>query len=135
MVAYPAREVRPTPDLEARARDLVTAAPWAASTWDRIAEGQIFPGIESWLPWLADEHSLLDVVPESATTVLVAPARALDRSRDLVKEEAELAAAMEGLREARHEAEELRAVLAAGLSARDRWDARARAFALAADAD
>ncbi|MFP3881171.1 MAG: transcription-repair coupling factor [Actinomycetota bacterium] len=94
VVAYPAREVRPGDEMGERARQLLTEAPWAASTWDRIAEGQLFPGIESWLPWLADEKSLLDELPQKASLVLVDPVRAFDRARDLIKEEAELAAAL-----------------------------------------
>ena len=92
--AYPAREVRPTTEARSRARHLSGAEPWAASTWDRIAEGQIFPGIESWLPWFADERHLIDEVPPAATLVVVDPSRAFGRSRELVKEEAELAAAL-----------------------------------------
>jgi transcription-repair coupling factor (superfamily II helicase) len=94
VVAYPAREVRPDPEMRAKARDLVTTEPWAASTWDRIAEGQLFPGIESWLPWLAEERCLIDELAAEGVLTIVDPARALDRCRDLVKEEAELAAAL-----------------------------------------
>lgn len=94
LVAYPAREVRPDPDLVDRARTLLATAPWAASTWDRIAEGQVFPGIESWLPWLAADRCLIDELPHKGHLVMVDPVRALDRCRDLVKEEAELAAAL-----------------------------------------
>jgi transcription-repair coupling factor (superfamily II helicase) len=93
-VAFPAREVRPGPDMAGRARQLAVEEPWAASTWDRIAEGQLFPGIESWLPWLADEKSLVDDLSQKAGLVMVDPVRALDRCRDLIKEEAELAAAL-----------------------------------------
>ncbi|HET8739642.1 MAG TPA: transcription-repair coupling factor, partial [Acidimicrobiia bacterium] len=94
LIAYPAREVRPGPIVAERARSLVATEPWAASTWDRIAEGQLFPGIESWLPWLSGEECLIDELPAEGNLVLVDPARALDRCRDLVKEEAELAAAL-----------------------------------------
>ena len=94
VTAYPAREVRPGPGTEERARDLLTQAPWAAATWDRIVAGQLFGGIESWLPWLADERCLIDEMPQKGTLVLIDPVRALDRCRDLVKEEAELAAAL-----------------------------------------
>ena len=94
VVAYPAREVRPGELLDGRARDLLRTAPWAASTWDRIAEGQLFPGIESWLPWLAEERCLIDEIDEWTQLVIVEPVRSLDRCRDLVKEEAELAAAL-----------------------------------------
>jgi transcription-repair coupling factor (superfamily II helicase) len=93
-VGYPAREVRPDHDLRERAAGLVGAEPWAASTWDRIVEGQLFPGIESWLPWLADERSLIDELPVAGQLVVIDPTRGFDRCRDLVKEESELAAAL-----------------------------------------
>jgi len=94
MAAYPAREVRPDPGIRARAGQLLLSEPWTASTWDRIVEGQIFAGVESWLPWLADPVSLIDALPQAAHLVLVEPSRAFDRARDLIKEESELAAAL-----------------------------------------
>jgi len=92
--AYPARELRPDSELRRRAVGLVRTEPWAAGTWERLGEGQLFPGIESWLPWLAPARTLVDEMPAQGHLVLVEPARALDRSRDLIKEEAELAAAL-----------------------------------------
>jgi transcription-repair coupling factor (superfamily II helicase) len=94
LVAFPAREVRPDAEVRDRAGVLVRTESWSASTWDRIGEGQLFPGIESWLPWLADPLSMIDTLPGGAGLVVVEPSRALDRARDLVKEEAELAAAL-----------------------------------------
>ena len=91
---YPGREVRPDDDIEKRARGLITSEPWASATWDRIAEGQIFSGIESWLPWLVDPVSLVASAPMQASVVIVDPARARDRSVALVDEEADLAAAL-----------------------------------------
>ncbi len=93
-LAYPARELRPDVAVTHRAVELVRAEPWAASTWDRIAEGLVFAGIESWLPWLADPKTLLDDLPPSGHVVLIEPTRAFDRCRELVKEESELAAAL-----------------------------------------
>jgi transcription-repair coupling factor (superfamily II helicase) len=94
LLAYPARELRPDAEIAKRARELMRSEPWAADTWERLAEGHIFPGMESWLPWLAPERTLVDDLPSGAHLVMVDPARALDRSRDLIKEEAELAAAL-----------------------------------------
>jgi transcription-repair coupling factor (superfamily II helicase) len=94
LVAFPAREVRPDPEMRARAKKLVREEPWSASTWDRVAEGVSFPGIESWLPWMAEPVSMIDALPSGADLVIVEPSRALDRARELVKEEAELAAAL-----------------------------------------
>jgi transcription-repair coupling factor (superfamily II helicase) len=90
---YPARELRPEAQVAELATELVASEPWAAGTFERIAQGQMFAGMASWLPWLAPEATLLDVVGE-ALVVLVDPARARDRARDLVKEEEELAAAL-----------------------------------------
>lgn len=92
--AYPAREVRPDRVISARAAELLAAEPWAASTWERISQGLIFSGVESWLPWIAGPRALVDEVPDRGHLVLVDPSRAYDRSRDLIKEEEELAAAL-----------------------------------------
>ena len=94
VVAYPAREFRPDPDVRERARELLRKEPWAAATWDRMAEGQIFSGMESWLPWLAEPRSLLDEVSSETRVVLVDPSRSRDRARELIKEEEEMAAAL-----------------------------------------
>ena len=92
-VAFPAREFRPGTQIRERARELLRTDPWAGSTWDRLAEGQIFSGMESWLPWIAPAQTLLDETSDS-TVVLVDPSRSRDRARELVKEEEELAAAL-----------------------------------------
>jgi transcription-repair coupling factor (superfamily II helicase) len=94
LVVYPARELIPDEQVRRRAEQLVSSESWSASTWDRIAQGQLFPGMESWLPWLAEPVSLIDSIPENAQLVVIDPSRAFDRARDLVKEETELAAAL-----------------------------------------
>ena len=94
LVAYPARELRPGGQIAARAGQLISEEPWAASTWERIHNGLIFNGIESWLPWLAEARSLIDEAPGSVPVVVVDPARARDRSRDLRDEESDLASAL-----------------------------------------
>ncbi len=92
---YPAREVRPQGEIRDRAGELVESEPWAAGTFERIAQGQMFAGMESWLPWVAPRRSLLDEAAQSgALLALIDPVRARDRGRDLVKEEEELAAAL-----------------------------------------
>ena len=71
MIAYPAREFRPDEVVRARAAQLSSTEPWAASTWDRIAEGVHFAGMESWLPWLAEDHNLLDTMPPGSARALL----------------------------------------------------------------
>ena len=94
VVAFPAREVRPAGSIAGEARRLLHEAPWAASTWDRIADGITFPGIESWLPWLAPPRTVLDEADAATRVILFEPSRAADRAADLAKEESELAAAL-----------------------------------------
>jgi transcription-repair coupling factor (superfamily II helicase) len=89
---FPARELLPTDDVRERARALVKTAPWGREQWERLAEGQTFDGMESWLPWLvADEHLLPDLLPQGALVLLVEPKRMRDRAADLLEEEAALA--------------------------------------------
>ena len=91
--AYPAREFRPVEFVRAQARELVRTMPAVAATWDRLAEGQLFPGMESWMPWVAEPQSLLDTADKSQL-VLVEPVRSRERAGELVKEEDDLAAAL-----------------------------------------
>ena len=52
-----------TDEVRARAERLVATEPWGREQWERLAEGQIFDGMESWLPWLIDgEHVLFDLL-------------------------------------------------------------------------
>jgi len=91
---YPAGELLIDDSIRDRAVELGRGAPWAASTWERIIEGISFPGIESWLPWLAPPRTLID--DSDVSTVLFDPARATDRAADLVSEEQDLAQALAG---------------------------------------
>ncbi|MEN8233745.1 MAG: transcription-repair coupling factor [Actinomycetota bacterium] len=91
---FPAGEVLISDDMRAKAAALVTDAPWGAMTWERIAEGIRFPGIESWLPWLSPPQTILGET--NAVVVLFDPVRARDRCRDLISEEGDLATALAG---------------------------------------
>ncbi len=93
-VAFPAREFRPDPQISADARLLLATEAWAASTWDRLSEGVLFPGMESWLPWLAPPVTALSELAPGGSLVVFDRGRASDRSRDLLKEERDLAAAL-----------------------------------------
>ncbi|MBM3694682.1 MAG: transcription-repair coupling factor [Actinobacteria bacterium] len=94
LVAYPARELRPDAVVRAAAALLSREEAWAASTWDRLADGISFSGMESWLPWLAPERSAFAEAAAGTTVVVFDPGRAAERSEELRREEAELAAAL-----------------------------------------
>src|ERR671919_972845 len=92
---FPCRELLPTPDVRERAERLIGLEPWGREQWERLAQGLVFDGMESWLPWLTkDEHVLLDVVGDGAQVLLPEPRRMRDRAADLLAEEADLAATL-----------------------------------------
>ncbi|MDH4168671.1 MAG: transcription-repair coupling factor [Acidimicrobiia bacterium] len=89
------REVVPTEDVRRRAEELVASEPWGREQWDRLADGQFFEGMESWLPWLAAGEAVLpDLLSADALTVLIEPRRLRDRAIDILAEEADLAATL-----------------------------------------
>lgn len=92
---FPCRELLATEDVCERARSLVSAEPWGAEQWERLADGQLFEGMESWLPWLGDgERLLVDLLAPEAQVLLIEPRRMRDQASDLLAEEADLATAL-----------------------------------------
>jgi transcription-repair coupling factor (superfamily II helicase) len=92
---FPARELTPTEDVRARAATLVASEPWGREQWERLSEGAHFEGMESWVPWLVDEPTLItDVLPDTAKVVLIEPRRMRDRATELLAEEDDLAKAL-----------------------------------------
>ncbi len=92
---FPARELLPTDEVRARAEALQTRAPWGAEQWERLATGQVFDGMESWLPWLSpDERLLPDLLPDDALVLLAEPHRMRDHAQELLDEEAALGATL-----------------------------------------
>ena len=88
---FPCRELLPTDEVRARAAELVRTEPWGREQWERLGEGLVFDGMESWLPWLVDsERVVLDLLEPDAQIVLVEPRRMRDRAADLLAEEADL---------------------------------------------
>ncbi|MEM9607133.1 MAG: transcription-repair coupling factor [Actinomycetota bacterium] len=92
VVLRPARELLITNDIAARAKSLVASEPWGREQWDRLADAQLFDGMESWLPWLATEERVVtDLLGDGAAVWLLEPRRLRDRADDLLAEEADLA--------------------------------------------
>ncbi|MBV8161352.1 MAG: transcription-repair coupling factor [Acidimicrobiia bacterium] len=89
---FPCRELLPTEEVRARADRLLAREPWGREQWERLAEGVMFDGMESWLPWLTDgEHGLFDLLGPEAQVLLVEPRRMRDRAAEVLAEEADLA--------------------------------------------
>ena len=85
----------PPPRCASGPQRLVAREPWGREQWERLAEGQTFDGMESWLPWLTEgEHLLPDLSARRALVLLVEPRRMRDRAAELLDEEADLAATL-----------------------------------------
>ena len=91
-VLYGCRELVLTDAVRARAAELVDEEPWGRRNWERIADGEAFDGMESWLPWLQPAEELLpDLFDAKAQVVVLEPRRVRDRALEVVTEEAALA--------------------------------------------
>lgn len=89
---YGCRELRPTPEVRARAERLIASEPWGREHWERLAEGQFFEGMEAVLPWLCDEfRCFAHLIPSDGLVMLIDPPSLWARARDLLEEEADLA--------------------------------------------
>ncbi|MGI9595362.1 MAG: hypothetical protein ACR2QK_04335, partial [Acidimicrobiales bacterium] len=92
---FPCRELLVTDDIRERAERLQATAPWGKEQWQRLSDGELFEGMESWLPWLTDDERVLtDLLSSDAMVVLVEPRRMRDRGADLLAEEADLATSL-----------------------------------------
>ena len=92
---HPCRELIPDDEIRERAAALVAEQPWGREHWDRLADGELFDGMESWLPWLSgEERVLFDLVDDDALVIAVEPRRLRDRIADLQAEEADLASTL-----------------------------------------
>ncbi len=89
------RELVADDAMRRRAAGLVASAPWGRHQWERIADGELFDGMESWLPWLTDADELItDLLGDDAVVVVVEPRRVRDRAGELLDEESALADAL-----------------------------------------
>ncbi len=92
---FPARELRPDAAMRRRAASLVASQPWGREQWDRLADGALFEGMESWWPWLVERLAVVpDLVPDDGAVVLVEPRRLGDRADEILAEEEDLAAGL-----------------------------------------
>ncbi|MFW2383077.1 MAG: transcription-repair coupling factor [Acidimicrobiales bacterium] len=89
------RELLVSDRVRARAEDLMSVEPWGREQWQRLADGELFDGMESWMPWLTDSTRVLpDLLGSDAMVVLLEPKRMRDRAGDLIAEELDLASTL-----------------------------------------
>ena len=89
-VIAPAREWMPGTTTRQRAEKLAASEHWAAATFERLASGQLFDGMEGWMGlFIENARTLLDETI-GATIVVVEPDRVRARLAELLEEEREL---------------------------------------------
>jgi len=89
-IIAPAREWMPGELTRLRAEELTRSEAWATSTFDRLATGQLFDGMEGWMGLFVEQpRTLLDEMT-NATVVVVEPDRVRTRLAELLDEEREL---------------------------------------------
>ncbi|MCC6226539.1 MAG: transcription-repair coupling factor [Microthrixaceae bacterium] len=94
---FPCRELLPTREVSERAQALIATAPWGREQWQRLADGETFDGMESWLPWVCERtHVLGDLLPDDALVLAVEPHRFRARATEIVAEETDLADVLAG---------------------------------------
>jgi transcription-repair coupling factor (superfamily II helicase) len=89
-VVASAREWIPDEKTRARAEAMLESAPWGRATFDRLATGQLFDGMEGWMALFVDEHRTLLDETRGATLLVVEPDRVRRRLEELLDEEREL---------------------------------------------
>jgi transcription-repair coupling factor (superfamily II helicase) len=86
----PAREWLPGEVTRAKAETLSQSEPWASSTFDRLATGQLFDGMEGWMGLFVESAQTLLDETSDARIIVVEPARVRARLSELLDEEREL---------------------------------------------
>jgi len=90
-VIFGCREMLPTDAMRVRAEELSASGAFSRGQWERLAEGEVFDGMEAWLPWLAEDETLLtDLLGPGAQVVLTEPRRLRDRAVEVYEEEGAL---------------------------------------------
>ncbi len=92
---FACRELVLTESDRDRAKVLATTMSYAREQFARIADGESFEGVESFLPWLeAEELIFTDLLMSTDRVVLIEPRRMRDRAVELLEEEASLASSL-----------------------------------------
>ena len=88
---FPARELLPTKSVKDRAMGLISSAPWGRAHWEKIADGEIFDGMESWLPWVVEkEETILGCLPQSSRLIFIDPERSKRKAEELSFDESRI---------------------------------------------
>ncbi len=89
---FPCRELILKSEMLEKATSMVDQQSWGSSEWERLADGELFDGMESFMPWLLGEDVVLaDILPKEGLLLLVDRGRLSSRVSDLLERENKLA--------------------------------------------
>ena len=89
---FPCRELVLNSEMIEIAALMVERDDWGSSEWERLANGELFDGMESFMPWLLNEDTVLaDILPKDGLLLLIDRNRLDSRVKDLLEKEKKLA--------------------------------------------
>ncbi len=95
VIVYAARELLPAERIRAKAAILAEQATGVQSQFDKVAQGMLFDGMESWLPWLCEEETLItDLLGEDSLIVLTDPQGTMNKAKEIIDDELVIADAL-----------------------------------------
>ena len=89
---FPCRELILNPEMLKTATSMANRQNWGSVEWERLANGELFDGMESFMPWLLKEDTVLaDILPKDGLLLLIDRNRLDSRVKDLLEKEKMLA--------------------------------------------
>jgi transcription-repair coupling factor (superfamily II helicase) len=93
---YACRELLVDDDDRRRAAHLEASQSWGAAHFARLADGELFDGMEGWMTWLSTGPAVTSSLRDGDLLVVLEPARSADRARELEDEEDALLSVLAG---------------------------------------
>ena len=89
---FPCRELVLNSEMLEIAASMAEGQNWGSAEWERLANGELFDGMESFMPWLLKEDTVLaDILPKDGLLLLIDRNRLDSRVKDLLEKEKKLA--------------------------------------------
>ena len=89
---FPCRELVLNSEMLEIAASMAEGQNWGSAEWERLANGELFDGMESFMPWLLKEDTVLaDTLPKDGLLLLIDRNRLDSRVKDLLEKEKKLA--------------------------------------------
>ena len=95
VTVYAARELLPTEQIRSKAATLAQKATSGQSQFDKISQGMLFDGMESWFTWLCEEERLItDLFEERSLIIITDPQGTANKAKEIIEDELAIAEAL-----------------------------------------